>query len=1298
MLNINHLRLQKLYKFVINSLTIATARTLVTFAASFTILVGVLVLSGWYFDIKLLKQDFFASASTFKPNAALCFIACGVSLWLQNLSRNKKKLTCRKNLFSNHGLLIAQISRWFGTLAAIIGLLTITQYLCGFNLGIDELLFKDLTPSRTGFYPGRMGFNTALNFALLGRALEILSQPKTQRSYWYAQILALITAVITLQTVIGYLYNIEFLRGVTHYTTTMALHTTLTFVVLWVGILWVHPEQGVMRLITSNSYGGLLVRRLLVAAIAVPLLLGWLILQGLRAGLFDPAFALSLFAIVSIVVFTFLIWRSAANVERLSRQRDRVQAALNVNEEKLQSLVEANVIGILFGDIHGNVRNANDEYLRMIGYKREDLEAGRIRWIDITPSKYRELDRERIAEAQKYGACKPYEKEYIRKDGKLVPVLVGYTLVGEKREDSVAFILDLSERKQVESALLKSEERFRLAVDNIPDVFCIYDAQRRLQFVNAEGLRVIGKTNAEILGRTDEEIFPSEVTATYLDTLIQVQQSCTPQTIEATIYLPNTGTFTTLIKYVPLFNEKGQLHQILAFYNDITASKQAEATLRNQQKWLEYLLNLMPAPLLLIEPETAKVTFANFAADELAGGDYPKGKPAEEYHTIYYCTDANGNRIPDEQMPGVRVARGERLEGFEMDWQTPGGVRSLLIFADTLPAMHGHAATCVLMFQDISKLKQVEKGLSLGYQRLHLLFGTANDLLSSQKPIALLDSVFSKLSEQIGLDCYFNYLADETEQVLHLASYSGVDDTIARTITMLPFNDGVCGTVAMERHVIVLEDVQLLSDAKTELIRNLGIKAFASYPLIAQDKLFGTLGFGSCTRSRFSQNELGMMQAVCDQIAIAIERSRLIGSLQQQTDQLRDANRMKDEFLAILSHELRSPLNAILGWAQLLRSRPNLDEAKKTQALETIERNARTQKQLIEDLLDISRIIRGKLRLNVTSCNLVPIVEDAIDTVRIAAEAKEIEMLFSIRDGEWKASQKITPFNKAHYQKPSIFYPKLFVTGDAERLQQIIWNLLSNAIKFTPPNGRVEVQLSVQEPSSVIIQVIDNGIGISSTFIPYVFDRFRQADSSSTRSHGGLGLGLAIVRHLVELHGGNVDVESGGKEQGSKFTVTLPLLQRKEDEHNNGSLNTQLTVTSSPVYTPIPSLKGVRVLVVDDEADTRDFVVTVLQESEAEVLAAASAAQALELISQFRPDILVSDIGMPGEDGYSLIRKIRQLSPDQCGKIPAAALTAYARAEDRMRAIQEGYQLHLPKPIEAAELTAVVASLVGRKE
>jgi signal transduction histidine kinase/CheY-like chemotaxis protein len=383
------------------------------------------------------------------------------------------------------------------------------------------------------------------------------------------------------------------------------------------------------------------------------------------------------------------------------------------------------------------------------------------------------------------------------------------------------------------------------------------------------------------------------------------------------------------------------------------------------------------------------------------------------------------------------------------------------------------------------------------------------------------------------------------------------------------------------------------------------------------------------------------------------------------------ANRAKDEFLSILSHELRTPLNAILGWSAMLRQR-TLSQDKVLRALETIERNAKSQAQLIEDILDVSRIITGKLRLQVRRVNLVTVIESAIESVRLAAEAKSIRLQSRI---DSQAG---------------------LLLGDANRLQQVVWNLLSNALKFTPKDGRVEIRLE-RVNSHAEITVSDTGSGISSDFLPFVFDRFRQHDSSTTRSYGGLGLGLAIVRQLVELHGGTVTVVSPGIGQGTTFTVSLPAmiipLPPSDPEPLNSIVETKPRVEVSPI------LEGLQILVVDDEADALELLNTILQNNGAEVIAVASVKQALTVIetaTDRSPDVLVSDIGMPDEDGYSLIRKLRQLEAQRGGKLPAIALTAYAGSDDRRQALLAGFQMHLTKPVDAAELVAVVASLTGR--
>ncbi len=402
------------------------------------------------------------------------------------------------------------------------------------------------------------------------------------------------------------------------------------------------------------------------------------------------------------------------------------------------------------------------------------------------------------------------------------------------------------------------------------------------------------------------------------------------------------------------------------------------------------------------------------------------------------------------------------------------------------------------------------------------------------------------------------------------------------------------------------------------------------------------------------------------------ERAQLLVREQEARAEAEAANRTKDEFLSILSHELRTPLSAILLWAELLRA-GNLDEATMVQALEIIERNAKSQAQLIEDLLDISRIITGNLRLSVHLIELAPTIQAAIDTLQLAAEAKGIQLqtVLSATVGQ--------------------------VLGDAQRLQQVVSNLLSNAIKFTPNGGRVEIHLTRTDSDAWIV-VSDTGRGISPDFLPYVFERFRQGNSTTTRTQGGLGLGLAIVRHLVELHGGTVHAASLGEGKGATFTVTLPLAaiprktsgqKRLDPENRQGKL-----------FDSLPRLDGIWVLLVDDEADMCEVIAMVLKQCGAEVTAVASTSEAMEVLttdaSGRRPDVLLCDIGMPGEDGYTLLRRVRALEAERGGRIPVAALTAYAREEERMQALLAGFQLHIPKPVNPSELVTVVANLAGR--
>ncbi len=510
-------------------------------------------------------------------------------------------------------------------------------------------------------------------------------------------------------------------------------------------------------------------------------------------------------------------------------------------------------------------------------------------------------------------------------------------------------------------------------------------------------------------------------------------------------------------------------------------------------------------------------------------------------------------------------------------------------------------------------------------------------------------------------------LLTEGNTTLKVVQAIGYPQTLINTSTSFPITapNQIAETVRtgqpifLENLAAMIARYPDLADVVTVIANN----AWASIPLVVEGKVIGALGLSFTTGQIFNEEDRGFMLTLGQQCAQAIARAQLYEAEKIARAEAETANRIKDEFLAVLSHELRTPLNPILGWAKLLRTR-KFDETTKIRALETIERNAKLQTQLIGDLLDVSRILQGKVRLNLHAVDLKIAIASALETVRLAAEAKSIQIQTVLSNDIGK------------------------VLGDGDRLQQVMWNLLSNAVKFTPTDGLVEVRLE-QVGLDAQIQVIDTGKGINPEFLPYVFDYFRQADAKTTRVFGGLGLGLAIVRHLVELHGGTVQAESLGEGQGATFTVKLPLLK-----------NSELRVSSGEAFQAELSnddtlLAGVQILLVDDQADVREFFSFALEQYGATVTAVESADEALQTLVQSKPDILLSDIGMPLMDGYMLLREVRKLPPEQGGQIPAIALTAYAGEINYNQAMAAGFQKHLPKPVDPVDLAAAIVSLIG---
>ncbi|MDM9382318.1 PAS domain S-box protein [Chlorogloeopsis sp. ULAP01] len=1177
-------------------------------------------------------------------------------------------------------------------------------------------------------------------------------------------------------------------------------------------------------------------------------------------------------------------------------------------------------------------------------------------------------------------------------------------------------------------------------IESISDAFIAFDREWRYTYVNQEAVRLLKKSKEELIGQCIWELFP-DLCGTKMEQMLK--KAVDEQT-----------AFVFEDYYAP-FDIWGEVHAypstdgLSLFVRDITERKRAEEAQDNQRQWLEAVLNLLPIPLIFVEPETARFTFSNQAVKQMAGREMPSDRSAGVYDAEFYCTDATGQLIPPDQLPAIRVARGERIDGAELNWHTPNGVYSLLVYGDTLPAMHNRPTTGVIVFQDIRDRKQVESQLQqshrfiqqvadatpgllyvydlieqrnvyvncqitevLGYtptqvqamgselfaQLMHpddfailpaqierlnqaqdgeiieleyrmrhasgewhwllsrdLVFtrtddglpsqiiGISHDITERKRAEAALRQVEERLqlalsSAQIiawDVDLQTNYVmcspnaldawglqeatteellailhpedkqsvieayeralsgeesftqeyrvispdgavrwfhdlgrvylnADgqavrivgvsvditarkQAEVALHLTQeryrslaeslpqlvctaridgkadycnqswieYTGLeltqtqglgwlqaihveDRSLAVTQSMQAFKtgkphsielrlrrvDGVyrwhlvrivtiksedgnfigwLGTAtdindqkhieqtqrflaqASQTFVAASLDLQTILDTITRLVseftgdvctlslvsedgqwlnpvsfyhidsqvRELFGELLKNYPRRADQGMGGqvmqtgeailltaaspqelsaaikpdyqveferfrvcsillvplkvqgqAIGILSLSRHYPGQphnhDDQTLMQDLADRAAMAIANARLYEAQQRARAEAEAANRTKDEFLAVLSHELRTPLNPILGWTKLLR-RGKIDASKTALALETIERNAKLQVQLIEDLLDISRILQGKLILNSCQVDLVSTINAAIETVHLAAEAKtiHIETNFAADAGN--------------------------VLGDAGRLQQVFWNLLSNAVKFTPTGGRVEIRLN-RSGSQAQVQVQDTGRGINPEFLPYVFDYFRQSDSSITRTFGGLGLGLAIARHIVELHGGTITAASSGMGQGATFTVSLPLMLTPTP------IAEEVALTSGSL-----SLQGIQVLAVDDEADNLELIAFVLKQAGATVICAASAPEALQILNQTQPDILLSDIGMPQMDGYTLLRQIRAM-PSQGAQIPAIALTAYAGESDQQQILAAGFRLHIPKPVDPEVLVKAIAQVVRPNE
>jgi PAS domain S-box-containing protein len=823
---------------------------------------------------------------------------------------------------------------------------------------------------------------------------------------------------------------------------------------------------------------------------------------------------------LSIFVLAALLINSLNQAQRSAKRKAEASLqALREKEIRFSRLAQSGIIGTIVADLNGAIIDANDAFLQMLGYTREDLCSGRIRWQEMTPPEYLDVSERSQAELRLNGVCTPFEKEYIRKDGTHVSILLGSIMLDETTV--MGFVLDITERKQVEKALRQSETTLNALIASSPIGIAFFD--RNLHYIHAN--EALAATNGiplkDHIGRTLVEVLPQwePIITPILQRVMETNEPLLNQELVGVTH-PSDLVRYALVNYFPVCLPDGEVLGVGVTSVDISDRRQMEESLRQSEERYRYLAELIPQ--------------------------------------LVWTANAEGLLLDVNQ-------RWLDFTGLTLEQAQTAGWQEI-VYPDDIPILNQHWNTAQhsgVHYQAEGRMRRAD-----GVYRWHL------------------------------------------HQAVPLKTEQG------------------------------------------EILR----------------------WFGTAT----DIEDLKQLQQ---------ERDRLLQQEQVARAEAETANRIKDEFLAVLSHELRSPLNPILGWSRLLQTQ-KLDEQRTQQALATIERNAKLQTQLIEDLLDVSRILRGKLVLNIAPVSLISTIEAALETVKLAVEAKGIHI------------QK--EFNLEVDQ----------VMGDAARLQQVMWNLLSNAVKFTPNGGRVEVKLSLftGHSSSVThhssleegnlsaatndqeritnyaqITVTDTGKGISPDFLPYVFDYFRQEDGTTTRKFGGLGLGLAIVRHITELHGGTVRAESPGEGLGATFIVQLPLIPVLMD-------------VDEPEETPtVISLSGLRVLAVDDDDDIRALIEFILQQAGAEVRVVASVTEALQQLETFSPELLISDIGMPDQDGYTLIRQVRTLTSEQ-GMIPAIALTAYAGEIDQQEAIAAGFQMHLAKPVEPEKLINAIVTLLNENK
>jgi PAS domain S-box-containing protein len=900
----------------------------------------------------------------------------------------------------------------------------------------------------------------------------------------------------------------------------------------------------------------------------------------------------------------------------------------------LAAIVESSDDAILSKDLNGIIQSCNAAAQRIFGYTTDELVGQSIR-ILIPPDRQGEED-EILSRIRRGDRIEHFETVRLAKGGRRLDISLTISPIRNAAGAIVGaskIAHDITEQKQSRAA------RAYLAaiVESSEDAVISKDMNGVIQSCNAAGERIFGYSANELVGQSIRILIPPDRQAEEDEILASIRSGRRVDHFE-TVRLAKDGRPVDIsLSVSPVRDSAGAIIGVAKMARDITEQKRLLRELAAQQEWFRVTLGSIGDAVIASDPD-GRVTFMNATAEALTGwrvGEAAGRALADVFHIVNEKT-----RVAVDN-PAALVMRSGHIVGLAN--------HSLLIdrtdaehpIADSAAPIRddaGRILGVVLVFRDVTDERRSEEAIAEQREWFETTLESIGDAVIAtdvQGRVVFMNPIAEHLTGW-SVDRARRKLCTDVFNIVNEDTRRTVENPVTRVLA-----EGTIVGLANHTMLISLDGVERPIDDSGAPIRN------------RAGRIVGVvLVFRDVSERR--RIELERRDA-------AAERDRLLEAEQAARTDAERASRLKDEFVAMVSHELRTPLNAILGWTQLLMT-PGTGPDALARGLEVVSRNTRVQAQLISDLLDISRITSGKFRLDIGEVDLVTVVEDAIDTVQHDAEQKRIVLRREL-------DTNVQP-----------------IAGDAGRLQQVIWNLLSNAIKFTPEGGSVVVRLRRNEPNAEM-SVADTGVGIRSDFLPHIFDRFQQADRSITRRYGGLGIGLSIVKHLVELHGGTIRADSPGIGLGTTFTVLLP-----SDSYEPRDATLAPGAGDKEALVATESLDGIRVLVVEDEPDTCDYLDQFLRNHGADVMCVRSAKEALAQLAQSKPDILVSDIGLPDIDGYELMQRIRRLPADSSGAIPAIALTAYARSEDRTRAFRAGYQAHLAKPVEPAELVATIVS------